>query len=68
MCVKQRRTPSTDEDGDNNDARVSSAVGEVILDVRALSPLDKPFLYTANIILLKNWTPLEQFMTTLVGA
>lgn len=63
MCVKRRRTASINEDGDNHEARVSLAVGELILDVRALSPLLKPFPYTAKIIFLKNWTPLEQFMT-----
>lgn len=63
MCVKHRRTPGIDEDGDYHDARVSLAVGELILDVRALSPLHKPFPNTAKIIFLKNWTPLEQFMT-----
>lgn len=61
--MKQRRTPSTDEDGDSNDARVSSTVAELILDVRAISPLHKPFPHTATIIFFKNWTPLEQFMT-----
>lgn len=63
MCVKQRRTPSADEDGDSDDARVSSAAGELILDVRAISPPHKPFPHTAKNIFLKNWTPLEQFMT-----
>lgn len=43
MCVKQRRTPSADEDGDNNDAWVSSAEGELIVDVRATSPPHKSF-------------------------
>lgn len=61
--MKQRRTPSTDEDGDNDDAWVSSAEGELILDVRAISPPHKPFPHTAKHIFLKNWTPLEQFMT-----
>ena len=61
--MKQRRTPSTDEHGDSDDARVSSAVGELILDGRAIPPLHKPFPHTANIIFLKNWTPLKQFMT-----
>lgn len=41
--MKQRRTPSADEDGDNNDAWVSSAEGELIVDVRATSPPHKPF-------------------------
>ncbi|KAF3842910.1 hypothetical protein F7725_001759 [Dissostichus mawsoni] len=68
MCVKQRRTPSTDEDGDSDDARVSSAAGQLILDVRAISPIHKTFPHKAKHIFLKNWTPLEQFMTTLVGA
>jgi len=61
--VKQRRAPSTDVDGDNGDARVSSAVGELNLDVRAISPLHKTFSHTATNILPKNWTPLEEFMT-----
>jgi len=63
MCVKQRRTPSTDEDGDSDDARVSSAAGQLILDVRAISPIHKTFPHKAKHIFLKNWTPLEQFMT-----
>lgn len=63
MCVKQRRSPSTDEDGDSDDALVSSAVAELILYVRAKLPQLQPFPHPANILLLKNWTPLEQFMT-----
>lgn len=52
MCLKQRWTPSTGEDGDEDDALVSLAVGELILDVRALSPRHKPFSYTAKNIFL----------------
>lgn len=52
MCLKQRWTLSTDEDGDKDDALVSLAVGELILDVRALSPPHKPFSYTAKNIFL----------------
>lgn len=52
MCLKQRWTLSTDEDGDKDDALVSLAVGELILDVRALSPPHKPFSYTAKHIFL----------------
>ncbi|KAF0026184.1 hypothetical protein F2P81_020921 [Scophthalmus maximus] len=65
MCVRHRRTPSADEDGDGDDARLSSAAGELILDVRATSPRHNPFPHAANILLLKNWTPLEQFMTSI---
>lgn len=45
MCVKQRRTSSADEDGDNNDARLSSAEGELIVDVSGyVAPHAKQFL------------------------
>lgn len=52
MCLKQRWTPSTEEDGDKDDASVSLAVGELILDVRALPPPREPFSYTAKNIFL----------------
>lgn len=43
--MKQRRTPSADEDGDNNDAWLSSAEGELIVDVSGYAaPHAKPFL------------------------
>lgn len=63
MCVKQRRTPSADEDGDN-DAWRSSAEGELIVDVSGyVAPTQNISLTRQKHIFLKNWTPLEQFMT-----
>lgn len=49
ICVKQRRTPSADEDGDNNDAWLSSAEGELIVDVSGyVAPTQDHFFDTAK--------------------